>query len=358
MSQIKYFTPGPTHMYPGVSEFLAEALDKDVFSISHRSQAYKDVHENTVNQLRTLINLPDDFHVFFLGSASEAWERIFLNLVGSSSFHFVNGAFSKKFFQYGEALKKQVNKIDAPMGEGFDLDNISIPDVEMIAVTQNETSSGVYFPLQDIYEIRKAHQEAILAIDMVSIVPYPDLDFNQIDTGLFSVQKCFGLPAGLGVWLVNDRCIEKAKSLASSGNSLGAHHGIPELYKKGVAHQTPSTPNVLGIYLLGKVCEAMNAKGIDTIREETDTKAEMLYNAISEINYLDFGVTKEAHRSNTVIVANSEKTASEINESLKSQNMVIGSGYGDKKASQIRIANFPAFSVEDVGLLIEGLKKV
>ena len=27
-------------------------------------------------------------------------------------------------------------------------------------------------------------------------------DLSQIDTAYFSVQKCFGLPAGMGIWIV------------------------------------------------------------------------------------------------------------------------------------------------------------
>ena len=36
----------------------------------------------------------------------------------------------------------------------------------------------------------------------------------MIDTAFFSVQKAFGLPAGLGVWIANEKCLEKAKRLA------------------------------------------------------------------------------------------------------------------------------------------------
>ena len=39
---------------------------------------------------------------------------------------------------------------------------------------------------------------------------------------------------------------------------------------KGKDNQTPETPNVWNIYLLSKVVEDFNKKGVDTIRKETE----------------------------------------------------------------------------------------
>ena len=232
MSDKIFFTPGPSQLYPGIEDFVAEAFDKDLGSVSHRSQAFQDVYQHTVRQLRNLLNLPDNFHVFFLGSASESWERIILNLTQpkDETYHFVNGSFSKKFFSYSKGLGRRAQKYEAPFGEGFDVDKNKISDAtELISFTQNETSSGVSVPLEDIYKIREKFPEKILAVDVVSSLPFPDFDFSKIDTFFFSVQKCFGLPAGLGVWVVNDRCISKAQDLDEKGNQSGPHHNISSL---------------------------------------------------------------------------------------------------------------------------------
>ena len=63
--------------------------------------------------------------------------------------------------------------------------------------------------------------QRLLAVDAVSSLPYPDFDYTILDSVFFSVQKGFGLPAGLGVWMVNDRCIAKAEQLLSRGISIG-----------------------------------------------------------------------------------------------------------------------------------------
>jgi phosphoserine aminotransferase len=360
MSDKIFFTPGPSQLYPGVEDFVAEAFEKDLGSISHRSQAFQDVYAHTVAQLRHLLNLPENFHVFFLGSASESWERIILNLTeqNDETYHFVNGSFSKKFFSYSKGLGRNAQKYEAPFGEGFNVDKNQITEAtKLISFTQNETSSGVAVPLKDIYKIRAKYPEQILAVDVVSTLPFPDFDYSNLDTFFFSVQKCFGLPAGLGVWVLNDRCVEKAEELDAKGNQSGPHHNIADLLKQAKNNQTPATPNTLEIFMLGKVCEAMNGKGVEEVRTETEEKAQLLADFIKQSDNFDFAVKNEAHRSKTVIVASTLKTPKVINDYLATFEMEIGGGYGSEKITQVRIANFPSTSVVQMKRLIELLKK-
>lgn len=359
MSDKIFFTPGPSQLYPGVEGFVAEAFEKDLASISHRSQTFQEVYGYAVTQLRHLLNLPDNFHVFFLGSASESWERIILNLTqqNDETYHFVNGSFSKKFFSYSKELGRKAKKCEAPFGEGFDIRKNEISDkTKLISFTQNETSSGVSVPLEDIYKIRKKYPKKIIAVDVVSSLPFPDFDYSQIDTFFFSVQKCFGLPAGLGVWVVNDRCIAKAEELDAKGNPSGPHHSISSLLDQGINNQTPATPNTLEIFMLSKVCEAMNGKGVEQVRAETIEKANLLSEFIETSSNFDFAVKNKEHRSKTVIVATTSKSPKTINNYLAPFEMEIGGGYGAEKTTQVRIANFPATSVEQMKRLVELLK--
>lgn len=359
MSNITYFGPGPSQLHPNFEAHILDAIKNDVGSISHRSGKYQEISKNTTDNLRKLINLPDDFYIFFLGSASEAWERIFSNFVDKKSFHFVNGSFSKKFYQYAQESGIDAQKREEGFGLGFDTmaDTAISADTELIAITHNETSSGVSVPLNDIYAIREKHPNALIAVDVVSSLPYPNLDFSKIDTAFFSVQKCFGLPAGLGVWMVNKRCIERSAELQAKGKQLGPHHSLPELIKQADVNQTPSTPNALGIYLLGRVCEDMVKKGADTLRAETDKKAQKLYDYIASSKTFSYGVEKPEHRSQTVVVANTSVLPGDINAYLKPFDLTIGSGYGPNKNTQIRIANFPAHSEEIIDKLIQKLKE-
>lgn len=356
-----YFTPGPSELYFTVPDHIKQALNDKVASISHRSKKFEEIYKSAVNNIRQLLNIPENYHIFFTGSATEIWERIIQNCVGEHCSHFVNGSFSERFYETALELGKQAEKFEAQEGSCVKTDAIEISgDSELIAFTQNETSTGAAQPLEDIYNIKSRYPDSLIAVDVVSTLPYINLDYTKIDTAFFSVQKGFGLPAGLGVWLVNNRCLEKAGNLLKAGKNIGTYHSLTSLLGKGTKNQTPETPNVLGIYLLSKVCEDMLDKGIAQIRKETEYKAAVLYNAIKNNAFLDAFVEEEAYRSKTVVVAETTISSSKVIKKIEEKGLIIGSGYGPYKDTHLRIANFPTHSkeqTEQLADMLEGLNK-
>lgn len=358
MSNKIYITPGPSQTFPGLGQFMQDALTHDICAISHRSSAYKAIHQKTVENLAEIANLPSDFEVYFLGSATEAWERVFNNLVIDNSFHFVNGSFSDKFHEYGVASGVNSIKTEVDFGLGFDKvhQNLIQKNTELIALTHNETSSGVQTSPEYIHQVADAHKNSIIAVDMVSSFPYPELDYTKVDTALFSIQKCMGLPAGLGVWFANQKCRDKYQDKIDQGHLVGAHHTIGELSPKAKAFQTPSTPNILGIYLLQRVTDEILKKGVSTIRKETEEKYDLLCSGIQDVSFLDIAVKNDNHRSRTVVVANTNIAPNELNKHLSKYDLMVGAGYGSKKESQIRMANFPAIDFPTMEKLLKAFK--
>jgi phosphoserine aminotransferase len=349
------FTPGPSQLYFTVADHVRQALKDNIPSISHRSKLFEQISAETTNGLRQLLNIPFSHHIFFTASATEVWERIIQNLVEEKSSHLVNGSFSKRFFEIALQLNKKPEKIEAKEGMGFD-DSISFShNTELIAVTHNETSTGVSLPLDLIYALKEKNNKALMAVDAVSSLPFPDLDFTKLDTVFFSVQKGFGLPAGLGVWIVNEKCIAKADLLMSKGISIGSYHNIPSLKSHAVKNQTPETPNVLGIYLLNRVVHDFLRRGIDTIRKETEYKAAILYRALDQHPLLNAFVQDKKFQSRTVIVADCQQHTERLTNFLQERGLSPGDGYGSFKKTQLRFANFPAHSKEQYELLVDSL---
>ncbi len=343
-----FLTPGPSELYFTVPDHLKTALQDHVCEISHRSKAFQDIVQHTTEQLRKLLAIPTNFHLVFTSSATEIWERIVQNLSATSTYHLVNGSFSSKFYDFAVQLGRETTIYHVPENQGFEREILAKPSAaELICLTHNETSTGVMTPLTDIALVRATNPRSLVALDMVSSAPYPALDFSQIDTAFFSVQKCFGLPAGLGVWIFNDRCIEKAEQLQKNKQILGTYHTLPSLLQNSKKYETPETPNMLGIYLLGKVAEDMNQRGIQTIRQETDYKAALLYAQLEKSKVFSPAVTEKRFRSQTVVVAAGE--AEKIKQFLalcQSHQIIVGAGYGKAKDTQMRIANFPTHSKE------------
>lgn len=360
MARKIYFTPGPSALYFTVEEHLKQALKEQVMEVNHRSKQAAAYYQHAVENLKSLMNIPEDYHVFFLSSATEIWERQIQNLVVDKSYHFCNGAFSNRFYEFSKSLGKQALKSESKFGTIPEVNPENIPqDSELISFALNETSTGVTFPVEEIYKVRKSQPEAIIAIDGVSAFPVIDIDFAQIDSAYFSVQKCFGLPAGLGVWIVNNRCIEKALKKEAEGNSIGTYQTLPNLLKNGSKFQTTYTINVLNIYLLMKVTTDMLNKGIDMIRRESAYKGLLLQKLVTDHPSFNHFVTDEKLRSKTVIVANTSTPSQEWIDELTSKGFVVGNGYGDYKGKQIRIASFPTHSKELIELLydtINGMK--
>lgn len=350
------FTPGPSQLYMTTEDHARRAFKEHIPSLSHRSRQFEEISRNATEGLRSLLNIPANFSIVFTGSATEIWERIIQNLTEHTSHHLVNGAFSQKFYDTALQLNRKPTVSTRNLGKGFD-ESVEIPSTELIALTHNETSTGVSLPLTVITKIRDNNPSALLAVDAVSSLPYPDFDFTQVDSVFFSVQKGFGLPAGLGVWIVNERCLSRAEQILSKGISIGSYHALPSLIGNAKKNQTPETPNVLGIYLLAKVVEDMNRRGIQIIRSETEYKAAILYQALDSHSLIKPFVTEAAHRSKTVLVAECGAHTEALTNHLIKKGMLPGDGYGAQKKTQLRFANFPAHSKEQYELLVDSLQE-
>ncbi len=353
-----YFTPGPTELYPAVHDAVRDALDNHVCSINHRSSEFNEIYKSADSGLRQLMGIPDGHRILFLSSATECMDRLIQNCVEKNSHHFVNGAFAERFYRTSTELGRNATVTMAEHGCGFDFDGgLSFPEAEMICVTQNETSSGVAVPMQNIYKLKQTNPDALLAVDIVTSAPYILPDFSMIDAAFFSVQKGFGMPAGLGVLIANERTLERARTLKVRGTNIGSFHNLPTLFEYAEKFQNPETPNVLGIYLLGRVCEHLNEYGAERMRTETEEKAAELYNAIENCANLEPLVKNPADRSMTIIIADAGEKQREIKAELLNNGYVVGSGYGKFKEREIRIANFPMHKLEDVSAISEILNK-
>lgn len=347
-----FFTPGPTQLYESMPAYINEAVERNICSISHRGGEFKDIFQHATSGLKKLLNVPNNFNVFFISSATEAMERIIGNCVERHSFHFVNGEFSRRLFETARELKKFPEKSEVEPWEEIDF-NAKIPEnAELICLTQNETSTGTAIKMEKIYKIKKENPNKLIAIDIVSSVPYVDVDYSMVDCAFFSVQKGFGMPPGLGVIVANEKAIEKSRLLAEKGLSTGSYHSFISLQESAKKSQTPETPNVLGIFLLGRITEELHEKGILNIRKETEEKANAIYNFFDKHDSYKPFIKNKGIRSRTVITINVGDSQATIKK-LAEHGYIVGAGYKDYKDRQIRIANFPMHRIEDVKRLLE-----
>lgn len=350
MSNKIYLTPGPSQLFYTFEEHFKKAMFHDVPSISHRSKDFVSIIKHTKECLGELLEIPEDYDIFFLSSANEAWDRIIQNLVINSSHHFGNGAFSKKFYDF--ALKYGMSSTLSEEEDGQPFVDFEVPtEAELIGLIRNETSMGFSLPESEIERIRNENSDKLIALDTVSATPSVPINLKNVDTAYFSVQKAFGMPPGLGVWICNQRCQEQALK-KSRTSTIGSFKSLPNLKKLSDKDQTPETPNSLSIYVLGKIAEDMLKVGKQKIINDTTYKSTILYQAIENHSLLSPFVSDPTYQSKTTIVANA-KDPEKIISYLKGKGLVIGSGYGDHKENHIRIANFPTHSKEIIEMVCD-----
>jgi phosphoserine aminotransferase len=348
-----YFTAGPSQIYPTVPQHLQRAVEDGILSISHRSSKFMEIYAAMEQGLRAVLDVPKDYHVFVFSSATEIWERIAQNCIAKESFHLVNGSFSKSFSEIVKLTGKQARVHAVADFEGFDLQKIQVPEsAELIAAIGNESSTGVMLSPASLAALRKKYPQKLIVVDAVSAVPTWEGKVSDVDGLYFSVQKGFGLPAGLGVLVLSPALLARGLELEQWGQMVGSYHRFSSLLEKSQKHQTPATPNVLDIYLLAQVCADMRVQMPD-MRAAHAEKLQLINDFVEAHPDLDFAVPNPQDRSNTVIVIqhNYPEGKAKIKE-LANKGFEIGSGYGKYADTQFRISNFPGTSVADVKALL------
>jgi phosphoserine aminotransferase len=333
------FNPGPSAVYSAVRQYLADAFDEGWLSAPHRSDKVTSLVRQTVTDLKSKLNVPQDYTVLFTGSATECWEILAQSLTPRRSFHLYNGDFGEKWLKYAKALRP------ASTGISFGLDEVpdvaalpfSPEDTDLVCITQNETSTATQLREGFILNLFNRLSGTLLAVDATSSLAGLNLKYIKADVWFGSVQKCFGLPAGLGVMILSPRAVAQAKAV----NDRAHYNALPAMLSQMLNFQTNYTPNVLGIYLLSRVLT--DREPIKAVHQHLVDRAEKLYAFFDQATPLRPFVSNPETRSTTVIGLRGEAALiEEIKQKAKENGLHLGSGYGPLKNTTVRIANFPA----------------
>lgn len=346
------FYPGPSRVHDEIPGYVQDAHELGVMSINHRSDAFMAISERTVSLLKERLNIPSDYTIFYTSSATECWEIIAQSLITDKSYHLYNGAFGQKWHEYTHRLHSGATAVPFGVEEKLDPAKLTFAEEGVICITQNETSNGTQVPSALIKRIKKNHPQHLVAVDAVSSMAGIALDFKAADVWFASVQKCFGLPAGLGLMICSPQAIERSNHLAEKDH----YNSLTFMTSMMTRWQTPCTPNVLGIYLLMRVLEDSN--NIKDTQEKIVGRHEDWIAFLSERKKIAPLVSNRAVQSHTVVpVTGDADTLQHIKTLAKKNDILLGEGYGEWKATTFRIANFPALKKKEIKKLMTILKK-
>lgn len=347
------FYPGPSRVYDGIPNYVKSAHRKGILSMNHRSDEFMKLSEATVAYLKDKLKVPKSHKVFFLTSATECWEVIAQSIVKNKSHHIYNGAFGEKWFDNTRKLRSETQSHPFDREQEIDPSKYIFNDGDVVCITQNETSNGTQVSNNIIAGIKSNNPNHLIAVDATSSMAGIVLDYNNADVWYASVQKCFGLPAGLAVMICSPRAIERASQNAEAGhyNSMTLLNSMMDKW------QTPCTPNVLGIYMLMRVLKDVDY--IDAIEARLRRQHENWSNAIGKSKTLEHLVKNERVHSHTVLaikMKDGQGDMSELKKKAKQSGFLLGEGYGDLKNNTFRIANFPAILPKEIRKLMRFLK--
>ncbi|MBL7859282.1 MAG: alanine--glyoxylate aminotransferase family protein [Cyclobacteriaceae bacterium] len=346
------FYPGPSRVHDEIPTYVKDAFKLGIMSINHRSEVFVEMSEKTVRLLKAKLNIPKNYTIFFTGSATECWEIIAQSLITTKSYHLYNGAFGEKWFAYTHRIRKDAEALPFHREEKIDPEKVKFAAGAVICLTQNETSNGTQVSNAIIRKIKKNNPESLIAVDATSSMAGIALDFKSADVWFASVQKCFGLPAGLALLICSPQAIEQVKSI----NEKKHYNSLVFMHDMMLKWQTPFTPNVLSIYLLMRVME--KSRPINVVHAELKKRAGDWIAFLEKRKSFHHLITNKTVRSLTVIPATGDaETLYTIKKAARKHGILLGEGYGELKTTTFRIANFPALKQSEINILRKVLSK-
>jgi len=245
--------------------------------INHRSQLCRDILDETEKNIRTLLNVPDNYRILFLqGGASLQFSMIPMNLWANKSQpvdYIVSGYWSTKAIKEAEIEGKNVNIIwngkaqkfvRVPSRHEYKID----PDAAYVHYCSNETVEGLQFaePLET--------GNVPLICDMSSDFLAKPIDIGKYGLVYAHAQKNIGA-AGVTVVIIRDDLLEYIPDNIPTVLDYRPHVEMKSIY---------NTPPVFAIYVVLLVTRwLLNDIGsLTNMAGQSQRKAALLYNLIDQ----------------------------------------------------------------------------
>lgn len=280
MSRVYNFSAGPAVLpEPVLEKAAAEMLDwhgsgMGVMEMSHRGKEFVSIAAEAEQDLRDLLNVPDNYKVLFLqGGATGQFSAIPMNLLrGGDRADYINtGSWSEKAIK--EAKKYcQVNVAwgadqKTPMHIGAQSEWQLDPKASYVHFTPNETISGVEF-----HWVPETGDVPLVA-DMSSTILSRPIDVSKYGLIYAGAQKNIG-PAGLTIVIVREDLM---------GDVLPQTPAVWDYKVQADADSMSNTPPTYGWYLAGLVFKWLKEQGgLQAMGEFNKRKADKLYAEIDD----------------------------------------------------------------------------
>ena len=346
------FSAGPAMMPESVLEEIRDEMlnyrgsGMCVMEMSHRSAVFQTIVDEAEQDLRDLMNIPDNYKVLFIqGGATLQFSMIPMNLMKNGKAVYIEtGAWSKKAIaeakKVGEVIVAASSK-DKNYSYIPDCSDLDIPeDTDYVYICENETIHGLtYKPLPNT----KGHTLVSDQSSMFLSKPCNVSDYGLIYAG---VQKNVG-PAGMVVVIIREDLIRDDLENLPVYLQYKTHADNGSMY---------NTPNCWDIYCCGKVFKYLKSiGGLEAMHKRNLDKAKVMYDFLDESKMFTSTVAKEDRSiMNVPFVTASKELDAEVVAATKA------AGYdnlkGHKSVGGLRASIYNAMPKEGVEALVAFLK--
>ncbi|MGC8565737.1 MAG: pyridoxal-phosphate-dependent aminotransferase family protein [Thermoplasmata archaeon] len=347
---LKLYIPGPTEVKEDVLHILSKPI------IGHRSKEMTELYERIHNNLQKFFNTRNEVEVFTT-SGTGLMEGSIRNTVQSKILNIINGSFSERWYKIALANGKNAVAFEYEWGKAVkagDIERILDKEkFETVAVTHNETSTGVKSPIDEISKVVHDH-DSLLIVDAVSSLAGDMIDVNKADVIFAPTQKAFGLPPGLAIAFISPEAMEKAKIVKDRGyffDFVAMHDYYME--KK----QIPATPAVTFFYALDYQLQKMLKEGMENRYNRHLEMARM----VQEWAKKNFDLFAEPDYESVTVTAvknNKNINVENLRKELRVKGMEISNGYGKLKEKTFRIAHMGDLTPNDMKELLDAMDEI
>lgn len=348
------FSAGPSMLPKEVLEEAQKELlsfngsGMSITEISHRSKLFTDLNTELEDNLRTLMNVPENYKIIFVqGGASTQFEAVPLNLLGGDNKkadYIVTGNFAKK--AYKEAIKYgDIACAGSSEAETF----TSIPEytirdgVKYVHITTNNTIFGLKYDFNNLPDTKGA----ILVGDLSSNILSEKCDVSKFGVIYAGAQKNIA-PAGVTIVIVREDLLGSEMDICPTMMKWSTQVKESSLY---------NTPPCFSMYIANLVLRRLrNLGGVEYIEKINKDKAQMLYDFIDNSSLYKNNV-KKSDRSimNVPFVTGSDELDAKFVKEAAACG--LNSLKGHRLVGGMRASIYNAMPVEGVQALIDFMKK-
>jgi phosphoserine aminotransferase len=349
------FGAGPSKVRPESVEALS-AVSRTYLGTSHRQKPVKSMVASLRSGLASLFGLPDEYEVVLgNGGTTCFWDAATFGLIREKSQHLSFGEFSSKF----ATAAAQAPHIGDPEVITSEVGTHPLPvareDVDLYALTHNETSTGVMMPiLRPEGAVPPADGGGLVAVDATSGAGGLAVDPTEFDAYYFAPQKCFGSDGGLWVALLSPAAVERIGTIAATGRWVPASMDLTIALDNSRLDQTYNTPALATLFLMDDQVRWFNDNsGLKFSVGRCDRSAEILYTWADNSDFASPFVTREQDRSHVIGTIDFDDSidAAVVAKILRANGVVDTEPYRKLGRNQLRIAMFPAIDPEDIAAL-------